>query len=156
MSLNDFLAELAVKYEALETLYLDIGTPEQQKEEESQTLFEKLLVVLNDHIQQVAQTKDSFTQETDRMWDNMQRMNRLMGQSDEAPTKLIDTLANMTLWDRRSTLQEEYTYVYDVRLGEPTFLLALLDVHLPGHRRSPRLTPDNIYCLVSNTPKSWM
>ncbi|KAG0297130.1 hypothetical protein BGZ96_007681 [Linnemannia gamsii] len=113
MSLNDFLAELAVKYESLETLYLDIGTPEQQKEEESQTLFEKLLVVLNDHIQQVAQTKDSFTQETDRMWDNMQRMNRLMGQNDEAPAKLIDTLANMTLWDRRATLQEEYTYVYD-------------------------------------------
>ncbi|KAG0311808.1 hypothetical protein BGZ97_011626 [Linnemannia gamsii] len=113
MSLNDFLAELAVKYEGLETLYLDIGTPEQQKEEESQALFEKLLVVLNEHIQQVAQTKDAFTQETDRMWDNMQRMNRLMGQSDEAPAKLIDTLANMTLWDRRVTLQEEYTYVYD-------------------------------------------
>ncbi|KAG0060161.1 hypothetical protein BGZ89_012497 [Linnemannia elongata] len=113
MSLNDFLAELAVKYEGLETLYLDIGTPEQQKEEESQALFEKLLVVLNDHIQQVAQTKDAFTQETDRMWDNMQRMNRLMGQSDEAPTKLIDTLANMTLWDRRATLQEEYSYIYD-------------------------------------------
>ncbi|KAG9068009.1 hypothetical protein KI688_011600 [Linnemannia hyalina] len=113
MSLNDFLAELAVKYESLETLYLDIGTPEQQKEEESQALFEKLLVVLNDHIQHVAQTKDAFTQETDRMWDNMQRMNRLMGQSDEAPTKLIDTLANMTLWDRRVTLQEEYSYIYD-------------------------------------------
>lgn len=113
--MNDFLAELAVKYEGLETLYLDIGTPEQQKEEESQALFEKLLVVLNDHIQHVAQTKDAFTQETDRMWDNMQRMNRLMGQSDETPTKLIDTLANMTLWDRRVTLQEEYSYIYDVR-----------------------------------------
>ncbi|KAF9905124.1 hypothetical protein EC991_002010 [Linnemannia zychae] len=113
MSLNDFLAELAVKYESLETLYLDIGTPDLQKEEESQALFEKLLVVLNDHIQYVAQTKDTFTQETDRMWDDMQRMTKLMGQSDEACTKLIDTLANMSLWDRRVTLQEEYNYIYE-------------------------------------------
>ncbi|KAF9107141.1 hypothetical protein BGX29_007202 [Mortierella sp. GBA35] len=113
MSLNDFLAELAVKYEGLETLYLDIGTPDLQKDEESQALFEKLLVVLNDHIQQVAQTKETFTQETDRMWDDMQRMNRLMGQGDEVSTKLIDTLANMTLWDRRVTLQEEYNYIYE-------------------------------------------
>ncbi|KAG0377687.1 hypothetical protein BGX24_005626 [Mortierella sp. AD032] len=113
MSLNDFLAELAVKYESLETLYLDIGTPDLQKDEESQTLFEKLLVVLSDHIQQVAQTKDTFTQETDRMWEDMQRMTRLMGQGDEASTKMIDTLANMSLWDRRVTLQEEYNYVYE-------------------------------------------
>ncbi|KAF9121801.1 hypothetical protein BGW39_010244 [Mortierella sp. 14UC] len=113
MSLNDFLAELAVKYESLETLYLEIGTPDLQKEEESQALFEKLLVVLNEHIQHVAQTKDTFTQESDRMWDDMQRMTGLMGQGDEACTKLIDTLASMSLWDRRVTLQEEYNYIYE-------------------------------------------
>ncbi|KAF9931869.1 hypothetical protein FBU30_009449 [Linnemannia zychae] len=113
MQLNDFLTELAVKYESLETLYLDIGTPDFQKDEESQSLFEKLLAVLNDHIQLVAQTKDTFTQETDQMWDDMQRMTRLMGQSDEANNKLVDTLTNMSLWDRRVTLQEEYKYIYE-------------------------------------------
>jgi len=115
MSLNDFLAELAVKYEGLETLYLDIGTPDLEKEEQSQTLFRNLMTVLDEHIQQVAQTKDSYTQETDQMWDNMQRMKRLMGQGDEAITKLIGTLANMSLWDRRFTLEQEFNYVYEVR-----------------------------------------
>ncbi|KAG0274573.1 hypothetical protein BGZ95_009644 [Linnemannia exigua] len=134
MSLNDFLAELAVKYEGLETLYLDIGTPDLQKDEESQTLFEKLLVVLNDHIQQVAQTKDTFTQETDRMWEDMQRMTRLMGQGDEASAKMIDTLANMSLWDRRVTLQEEYNYVYEQynqKLEEIRTLYTELAAYIP-------------------------
>ncbi|KAF9354039.1 hypothetical protein BGX26_008192 [Mortierella sp. AD094] len=113
MSWNEFLPELAVKHEVLETLYADIGTPENAKAKECQSLFDKFIDVINDHIQNVEQEKIRLVQECDQMINDIKRMTGLVGQGEDGIVKLVETLQGMTLWDRHSLLREEYTYILE-------------------------------------------
>ncbi|KAK3815373.1 MAG: microtubule associated protein-domain-containing protein [Benniella sp.] len=113
MSWNDFLPELAVKHEVLEALYADIGTPDDKKAEECQTLFHRFIGVINDHIDQVQQEKDRLGQECEQMLENIRRMATLAGQGEEGVVRLVDTLETLNLWGRHSLLREEYTYILE-------------------------------------------
>ncbi|KAG0002859.1 hypothetical protein BGZ79_002164 [Entomortierella chlamydospora] len=113
MSWNEFLPELAVKHEVLETLYADIGTPENAKAKECQSLFDKFIDVINDHIQNVEQEKIRLVQECDQMMNDIKRMTGLVGQGEDGIVRLVETLQGMTLWDRHSLLREEYTYILE-------------------------------------------
>ncbi|KAF9115005.1 hypothetical protein BGX27_009224 [Mortierella sp. AM989] len=115
MSWNEFLPELAVKHEVLETLYAEIGTPEDTKTKECQSLFDKFIDVINDHTRNVEQEKNRLVQQCDQMMNDIKRMTGLVGQGEEGFIKLVETLHGMTLWDRHSLLREEYTYILDVR-----------------------------------------
>ncbi len=116
MSWNDFLPELAAKHEVLETLYADIGTPEGEKTEECQSLFDKFMTVINDHIQQTEDQKTRFGQECEQMLDDIRRMTGLLGQGEDGVEKLVDTLHGMSLWDRHNLMREEYSYIFEVEL----------------------------------------
>ncbi|KAG9326874.1 hypothetical protein KVV02_001398 [Mortierella alpina] len=113
MSWNDFLPELAAKHEVLETLYADIGTPEGEKTRECQSLFDKFLGVINDHIQQAEHQKTRFGQECEQMLDDIRRMTGLLGQGEDGVEKLVETLHGMSLWDRHSLMREEYSYIFE-------------------------------------------
>ncbi|KAG0216492.1 hypothetical protein BGX28_000006 [Mortierella sp. GBA30] len=113
MSWNDFLPELAVKHEVLETLYAEMGTPEDAKAKECQSLFDKFMVVMNDHIHQAEVQKTRLLQECDQMLDDIRRMTGLLGQGEEGVGKLIETLEGMGLWDRHNLLREEYSYIFE-------------------------------------------
>ncbi|KAF9357462.1 hypothetical protein BGX34_009357 [Mortierella sp. NVP85] len=113
MSWNDFLPELAVKHEVLESLYADIGTPDDKKAEQCQTLFNRFIGVINDHIDQVQQEKDRLGQECEQMLENIRRMATLAGQGEEGVARLVDTLETLNLWGRHSLLREEYTYILE-------------------------------------------
>ncbi|KAF9164566.1 hypothetical protein BGX21_007766 [Mortierella sp. AD011] len=113
MSWNEFLPELAVKHEVLETLYADIGTPENAKAKECQSLFDKFIDVINDHIQNVEQEKIRLVQECEQMMNDIKRMTGLVGQGEDGIVRLVETLQGMTLWDRHSLLREEYTYILE-------------------------------------------
>lgn len=115
MSWNDFLPELAAKHEVLETLYADIGTPEDEKTRECQSLFDKFMGVINDHIQQAEDQKTRFGQECEQMLDDIRRMTGLLGQGGDGVEKLVDTLQGMSLWDRHNLMREEYSYIFEVK-----------------------------------------
>ncbi|KAF9926828.1 hypothetical protein BGZ65_007091, partial [Modicella reniformis] len=121
MSWNEFLPELAVKHEVLESLYAYIGTPDGQKAKECQGLFDRFIGVINDHIDQVQQEKTRLVKECEQMMDNIKRMTTLVGQGEEGIARLVETLEGMNLWSRHSLLREEYTYIlehYTQKLGE--------------------------------------
>jgi hypothetical protein len=134
MSWNDFLPELAVKHEVLESLYADIGTPDDKKAEECQTLFNRFIGVINDHIDQVQQEKDRLGQECEQMLENIRRMATLAGQGEEGVARLVDTLEALNLWGRHSLLREEYTYILEV--GNPLGFQPCLNIssHLSGDK----------------------
>ncbi|KAF9958930.1 hypothetical protein BGZ72_010611 [Mortierella alpina] len=113
MSWNDFLPELAAKHEVLETLYADIGTPEGERTRDCQSLFDKFMGVINDHIQQAEDQKSRFGQECEQMLDDIRRMTGLLGQGEDGVEKLVETLQGMTLWDRHNLMREEYTYIFE-------------------------------------------
>ncbi|KAF9191309.1 hypothetical protein BGZ51_007487 [Haplosporangium sp. Z 767] len=113
MSWNEFLPELAVKHEVLETLYEDIGTPAGEKTKECQSLFDKFMVVMDEHIHQAQQTKERFVQECEQLLDDIKRMTGLVGQAEEGITKLIRALDGMSLWSRHALLREEYGYIFE-------------------------------------------
>ncbi|KAG0326374.1 hypothetical protein BGZ99_009614 [Dissophora globulifera] len=113
MSWNEFLPELAVKHEVLEILYADIGTPDDEKARESQSLFDKFMVVMNEHISHVEQEKTRLSHECTRMLDDIRRMTALVGQADDGIAKLVETLEGMNLWSRHNLLREEYTYIFE-------------------------------------------
>ncbi|KAF9208640.1 hypothetical protein BGZ49_008208 [Haplosporangium sp. Z 27] len=133
MSWNEFLPELAVKHEVLETLYADMGTPEDAKARECQSLFDKFIEVINLHIQNVEQEKTRFVHECDQMMTDIKRMTGLLGQGEEGVLKLVETLHGMTLWDRHSLLREEYTYIlehYKQKLEETRVLHRKLEEYV--------------------------
>ncbi|KAF8937852.1 hypothetical protein BGZ58_002060 [Dissophora ornata] len=113
MSWNDFLPELAVKHEVLESLYADIGTPDDEKGKECQSLFDKFIAVIDEHISHVEQEKIRLAHECEQMMDDIRRMTALVGQSEEGIDKLVQTLHGMNLWGRHSLLREEYTYIFE-------------------------------------------
>ncbi|KAI1321178.1 hypothetical protein EDD11_007744 [Mortierella claussenii] len=113
MSWNDFLPELALKHEVLEILYADIGTPDDAKAKECQSLFDKFLVVINEHIRHVEEEKTRLVSQCEQMLQDIRRMTRLVGQGEEGIIKLIETLEGMTLWERHSLLHDEYTFILE-------------------------------------------
>ncbi|KAG0370829.1 microtubule associated protein-domain-containing protein [Gamsiella multidivaricata] len=113
MSWNDFLPELAVKHEVLESLYADIGTPNDEKVKQCQSLFDNLMTVVSQHIETVERERTRRVQECEQMMDDIRRMTGLVGQGEEGITKLAETLHGMALWDRHSLLREEYAYIFE-------------------------------------------
>ncbi|KAF9410563.1 hypothetical protein BGZ94_001604 [Podila epigama] len=113
MSWNDFLPQLAVEHEVLESLFLQIGTPQAEKEAQCQALFEKFMACMHEHIRQAEQDKARLTLECQQMMDNIRRMTSLVGQTEEGVEKLTETLEGMTLWDRHRLISEEYGYILE-------------------------------------------
>src|SRR5690554_6501825 len=102
MAWNEFLPELAVKHEVLEALYEDIGTPAGEKTKECQSLFDKFMVIMDEHIHHAQQTKERFAHECVQLLDDIKRMTGLVGHAEEGITKLIRALDGMSLWGRHA------------------------------------------------------
>ena len=114
MSLNDFLPELAAKYEALQTLFEDIGTPEDIRSQECQTLFDQCITVMDSQVAKLAESRNQLVVKCDQLMDSIRSMTGLLGQGDDAIQALFDTLQTMSLWDRHSLLKDEHRFIQEV------------------------------------------
>ncbi|KAF9583180.1 hypothetical protein BGW38_010076, partial [Lunasporangiospora selenospora] len=113
MSWDEFLPVLADKHEALEKLYTAMGTPDKDKQQQNQELFDRIFGVLYDHINNLEGKKISMSTDNEAMMTNIRRMMSLVGQDTEGVQKLAETMETMTLWNQHTLLKEEHTYIYE-------------------------------------------
>ncbi|KAG0051541.1 hypothetical protein BGZ83_003582 [Gryganskiella cystojenkinii] len=121
MSFDDLLPELAAKFEALQTLFEAIGTPEEVRQQDCQTLFDRCISVVDTQVAELTQSKQQLAQACDRLLEGIRTMTSLLGQGDEGIQRLLETLQGMKLWDRHRLLHDEHRYIlehYKQKLGE--------------------------------------
>lgn len=114
MSLNDFLPDLAAKYEALQTLFEDIGTPDSIRTQESQALFDQCIAAMDSQVAKLAESRDQLVVQCDQLMDSIRSMTGLLGQGDDAIQALFETLQSMSLWDRHCLLKDEHRFIQEV------------------------------------------
>lgn len=95
MSWNDFLPQLAVEHEVLESLFTEIGTPENEKARQCQALFDKFLETIRECIDMVGQDKTRLTHEIDRMLESIRSLTDLLGQDEQAVASVVESFQGM-------------------------------------------------------------
>jgi hypothetical protein len=95
MSWNDFLPQLAVEHEVLESLFTEIGTPEDEKARQCQALFDKFLEIIRERIDMVGQDKTRLTNEIGRMLESIRSLTDLLGQDEQAVASVVESFQGM-------------------------------------------------------------
>lgn len=113
--LERFLSILANKHEALQTLFEDIGTPEDVRVQGCQALFDQCISVADSQVTELKKSKHQLVQACDGLMEGVRSMTGLLGQGNEGIQRLVETLEGMTLWHRHRLLQDEHQYIQEVR-----------------------------------------
>ncbi|KAG0037313.1 hypothetical protein BGZ82_002741 [Podila clonocystis] len=121
MSWNDFLPQLAAEHEVLESLFVEIGTPEEERTKQCQALFDKIMERMSERVDMVRQGKTRLEVEIDRMLESLGTMADLLGQDEQGVEQVIQAMQGMTLWDKHAFVSSEYHLVsehYQSKLEE--------------------------------------
>ncbi|KAF9322249.1 hypothetical protein BG003_003260 [Podila horticola] len=97
MSWNDFLPQLATEHEVLESLFVEIGTPEEERTKQCQALFDKIMETMSERIDMVRRGKAGLEVEIDRMLESLGTLADLLGQDGQGVEQVIQAMQGMQL-----------------------------------------------------------
>lgn len=95
MSWNDFLPQLATEHEVLESLFVEIGTPEEERTKQCQALFDKIMETMSERIDMVRRGKAGLEVEIDRMLESLGTLADLLGQDGQGVEQVIQAMQGM-------------------------------------------------------------
>ncbi|KAG0347319.1 hypothetical protein BG004_007976 [Podila humilis] len=113
MSISTFLPQLAQGFEALETLFAEIGSPPEECEAQRNDLWDKILLLLDQRIELVREQKAHLQNGCDTLIVNIRQLADQVGQSQQVVDVVIEQSMDKSLWDRYHELETQHNTITD-------------------------------------------